>query len=154
MGPDDRFRNAVASLREHGERVTEARRAVIRALAEDSDHPTAEQVVAEVVARSPGVHRATVYRTLDTLSEIGIVTHIHVGHGATSYQLTDTVHLHAQCRVCGVVVDVPADVLDEVGTRLDAAAGFALDASHVALSGRCASCRDAGRDEQVGTALS
>jgi Fur family ferric uptake transcriptional regulator len=129
-------------LRRSGERVTEPRRAVLWALARLPDHPTAEQVVAAVEATPSEVHRATVYRTLETLTGLGIVTHVHVGHGATAYHLNDRAHLHAQCQGCGSVVDVPDDVLDEVSARLQEVAGFHLDPAHVALSGRCAQCHD------------
>jgi Fur family ferric uptake transcriptional regulator len=137
-----RLDTALAVLRRSGERVTEPRRAVLWALARLPDHPTAEQVVAAVEATPSEVHRATVYRTLETLTGLGIVTHVHVGHGATAYHLNDRAHLHAQCQGCGSVVDVPDDVLDEVSARLQEVAGFHLDPAHVALSGRCAQCHD------------
>jgi Fur family ferric uptake transcriptional regulator len=140
---------ALATLRRRGERVTEPRRAVLRALAGLPNHPTAEQVVAAVEAGDGDVHRATVYRTLETLTGLGIVTHVHVGHGGTAYHLDDRVHLHAQCRGCGHVVDVPADLLDAVSARLQDVAGFHLDPAHVALSGRCSLChRAATTDEE------
>ncbi len=138
---DGRFDSAVALLRRHGERVTEPRRAVLKALCSLPDHPTAEEVVAAVESSPADVHRATVYRTLETLRALGIVTHVHVGHGGTAYHLTEAPHLHAQCHTCAAVVDVPDDVLDEVRATLLDVAGFELDPSHVALSGLCASCR-------------
>lgn len=142
MTPEARLDAALHALRRHGERVTEPRRAVLTALATLADHPTAEQVVSAVESGPSDVHRATVYRTLETLTGLGIVTHVHVGHGGTAYHLNDRAHLHAQCHECGSVVDVPGDVLDEVSARLHAVAGFDLDPSHVALSGRCAECRN------------
>lgn len=141
MDTATRLDDALAALRQGGERVTEPRRAVLQALADLPDHPTAERVVAAVEGRSPGVHRATVYRTLETLTALGIVTHVHVGHGGTAYHLAERRHLHAQCHACGAVVDVPDDVLDGVRTMLHQVAGFELDPSHIALSGRCAACR-------------
>ena len=141
MPSDDSLDAALTALRQRGERVTEPRRAVLQALTELPDHPTAEQVVTAVEARSGGVHRATVYRTLETLTALGIVTHVHVGHGGTAYHLAERQHLHAQCHHCGAVVDVPGDVLDGVRATLHEVAGFDLDPSHVALSGRCDTCR-------------
>lgn len=140
MTPEGRLDAALATLRRRGERVTEPRRAVLAALAALPDHSTAEQVVAAVEATAVDVHRATVYRTLDTLTGLGIVTHVHVSHGGTAYHLDDRAHLHAHCRECGQVVDVPPDVLDDVSARLRDMAGFHLDAAHVALSGQCAAC--------------
>lgn len=144
MTADARLQQALDALRLRGERVTEARRTVLAALAGVPDHSTAEQVVAAVETGAGEVHRATVYRTLDTLTALGIVTHVHVGHGATAYHLGDRAHLHAQCRACGRVVDVPADVLDDAHARLREVARFHLDAAHVALSGLCDGCHTAG----------
>jgi len=125
--------------------VTEPRRAVLEALARLPDHPTAEQIVGAVEASAPAVHRATVYRTLETFTDLGIVTHVHVGHGPTNYHLAEQHHLHAQCQRCGRVVDLPAEVLDDVQARM-ATLGFELDATHVALSGLCAQCRPPAGD--------
>jgi Fur family ferric uptake transcriptional regulator len=113
---------------------------VITALAALPDHPTAEQVVSQVEATADGVHRATVYRVLDSLSALGIVSHVHVGHGATSYHLADRSHVHGHCRTCGTVVDLPESTLVAVRERLLVEHGFELDAGHIALSGRCAAC--------------
>jgi Fur family ferric uptake transcriptional regulator len=130
-------------LRERGQRVTRPRLAVIEALAALEGHPSAD-TVAEVVSSGPDpVHRATVYRTLDTLAELGVVTHVHSSHGTTAYHLADgtTPHLHARCRGCGTVVDLPPDLLEQVTRRVEESAGFALEPDHVALTGLCAACR-------------
>jgi Fur family ferric uptake transcriptional regulator len=132
--------DALDALRGRGERITHARRAVITALAALPDHPTAEQVVSRVEATADGVHRATVYRVLDSLGELGIVSHVHVGHGATSYHLAERSHVHGHCRTCGSVVDLPEGMLVDVRQRLLVEHGFELDAGHIALSGRCATC--------------
>ncbi len=128
--------------------MTPARRAVIGVLAATTDHLDAEQVGARVLELAPSVHRATVYRTLETLSEVGVVTHVHTGRGATAYHLAADVtgwrHLHAQCRVCERMIDLPDDLLDGVAARL-AAAGFTLEPHHVALSGVCQHCRGCGQ---------
>ena len=135
---------AEAQLREQAQRVTAGRRAVIRALAHLGGHPTAAQVETAVTELSPGVHRATVYRTLETLATLGVVTHVHMTHGTTAYHLAartaSRAHLHARCRLCGAVVDLPPDLLDDVRERVRAAGGFEVDPAHVALSGTCADC--------------
>lgn len=128
-------------LRARGDRMTAPRRAVLTVLATQEEHLTADQVVSAVSARDPAVHRASVYRTLDTLTALGVVQHVHVGHGTTTYQLAvGEPHLHAQCQQCGTVLDLPATLLDGVAARLLDDHGFTLDGAHVALSGRCAQC--------------
>jgi Fur family ferric uptake transcriptional regulator len=133
-------------LRARGERMTGPRRAVISALAASDGHLSAEEVVQAVAGVDASVHRASVYRSLEALSQLGVVQHVHVGHGATAYHLVmhGGPHPHAQCRVCGAVVDLPPNVLDAVARRLERESGFEVDAEHVALSGRCAACAAAG----------
>lgn len=129
-------------LRATGGRMTVPRRAVIAALAEADDHVTAEELVTRVQGVSPDVHRSSVYRTLDLLTAAGVVRHVHVNPGGTAYHLADTGphHLHAQCQVCGLVLDVRVDLLASARQELADTAGFRLDPGHVALSGTCANC--------------
>lgn len=132
---------AAARLHARGERVTTPRTAVIRALARMPGHVTAEQVAACLPNGLGKPHLSTVYRTLERLTELGIVTHVHVGHGPTAYHLTESVHLHAQCRACSAVLDLPVEVLDSAVADIAKIAGFALDLEQVVLAGICADCR-------------
>jgi Fe2+ or Zn2+ uptake regulation protein len=139
---DDVVAEVAAILRARGERMTGPRRAVLTALARCGEHLGAEDVVGAVAEVDPSVHRASVYRTLEALSQLGVVQHVHAGHGHTSYHLVRDrgPHLHAQCRTCGAVLDLSADLLDAVAGRLARQHGFVLDAGHVALSGTCRGC--------------
>lgn len=134
--------SVAALLRAKGERMTAPRRAVLAALSGSAGHLSLEEVVAAVADTAPSVHRASVYRTLVALSDLGVVQHVHLGHGATAYHLVgaDGPHLHAQCRRCGAIQDLPNDLLSEVARRMGATHSFELDATHVALSGLCAEC--------------
>lgn len=133
---------ALGRLRELGERVTKARRALIEVLAGDDDHLSADDIADRLAEREPGTHRATVYRTLDSLVRLGIVAHVHLPHGAATYHLIDTegAHLHLLCRDCGQILDAPPDLLDEVRQEVDTAMGFRIDPDHVALTGCCRDC--------------
>ena len=149
----------LALLRAQGDRVTASRRAVVEALVAGDHHVTADDIVARVAERvavegggaeggDPDAHRATVYRTLDRLQELGVVSHVHLGHGPSTFHLDhveDRPHHHAVCSACGTVVEVPLDALDDLAGRLRAAHGFELSAQHFALSGRCASCAGGAR---------
>ncbi len=123
--------------------LTAPRRAVLSALRRHEGHLSAERLVTVVAGTDPGVHRASVYRALEALTDAGIVQHVHLGHGATAYHLADAEgeHLHLQCSACGAVLDAPVSLLGTVRRRLLREQGFALDASHVALSGTCEACR-------------
>lgn len=129
-----------ARLHARGERMTSPRRAVLAVLASTPGHLSADAVQAR--ADDGRLPPSTIYRVLDLLCDIGIVQHVHLGHGATAYHLSDAggAHLHLECRSCGAVLDLPATLMDEVVARVAAEHGFVLDPAHTALSGACARC--------------
>lgn len=133
---------ALALLRDRGERMTRPRRTVLEALAVLPGHAAAEDIIAEVARLDPGIHRASVYRALDTLAQSGAIQHVQLGQGAARYHLTTArrAHLHMSCRRCGAVVDLPADILDGVAARLLTERSVLLDPSQVALAGTCSRC--------------
>lgn len=141
--PDAAYEAAVDALRAHGERVTDPRRAVIEVLARTDEHLSVDQVAALLGPSQSAVHRATIYRTLDVLAELGVVSHLHTS-GAKTYHLatspTGHEHLHAHCRLCGTVVVIPADGLSVTSHRISQATRFQLDAQQSTLVGVCAKC--------------
>ena len=145
--PAEAVNTAVATLRARGARVTAERRAVIQMLAHTHEHLTADDVATQLESSSPRVHRATAYRVLDLLVEIGIATHRHTRHGPTGYHLvsfaTDQAHLHAHCRVCRSVVVIPAEALNAARDDVAAASDFVIEPAQSTLVGLCASCATA-----------
>ena len=103
---------------------------------------TAADIAAAVQRLDPGLHRATVYRTLDLLAELGVVEHVHVAHGAAVYHLTEERHQHLVCESCGAVLEAPVDVVDELAARIEREYGFRVRAGHFPLTGVCADCAD------------
>jgi Fur family ferric uptake transcriptional regulator len=128
--------SVLEQLRGLGSRVTPARRVVIEMLVDADGHLGAEELAALVKRRHPDVHLSTVYRTLDTLEELGIVQHTHLGHGPAVYHVGVT-HQHLVCEECGKVVDVPVELLDDLRASLRRRYGFQLHIGHFALLGRC-----------------
>ena len=158
IGSAPRVEAALGLLRDRRERVTRARQAVIEVLDGTQEHLAAEEIVARAEASAPGVHRATVYRALSTLGELGLVTHTHVGGAATVYHLAvpkpaDSAasgrHAHLQCTSCQAVIDIPVDVLDSLISRVDREVGFQVEPHHAALLGLCADCRRSTLSEVV-----
>jgi len=123
-------------IRAHGGRITTARRLVIGVLIDTDQHLSADDITAIIRAEHPEVHLTTVYRTLESLADIGIVAHTHLGHGAAVYHLGE-IHQHLACDVCGELRDVPVSVLDDLRATLEKDYGFILHVGHFALLGRC-----------------
>jgi Fur family ferric uptake transcriptional regulator len=105
-----------------------------------SAHPSAEQIAARLRRSHPEVHLSTVYRTLDVLEELGLVTRAGIREGVTTYHLAADRHHHAVCRVCGAVIELPESALSAVVTRLRRDHGFAADPHHLTIPGVCAAC--------------
>jgi Fur family ferric uptake transcriptional regulator len=127
-------------LRSRGLRLTAPRQLVLEAVYA-LGHATPDQVHAKVAGTAAGVNITTVYRTLELLEELGLVTHAHLSHGATTYHgVAEDQHVHLVCRSCHHVDDVPGTMLDQLSAGLSAARGFTVDVGHVALFGVCAAC--------------
>lgn len=138
---DHRLDRALGLLREHGGRVTTPRRAVLAALLDEHRrHLSAEELAEAVQVTHPEVHLSTVYRTLEAFEQLGVVTHVHLGHGRAIYHLTDDLHHHAACERCGRVLQLPDSIFADLHDALVTSYGFELDAHHFALVGRCRDC--------------
>lgn len=127
-------------LREQGFRITPQRQLVLEAV-EHLRHGTPEEILVEVQRTATGVNLSTIYRTLEVLEDVGLVTHAHIGHGAPTYHaVDDDVHIHLVCDRCAAVQSVPAEAAAGFVDGLDEAYGFRTDISHVAIHGLCADC--------------
>jgi Fur family transcriptional regulator, ferric uptake regulator len=135
-------------LRAGGYRITPARQLVLNAVAE-LDHATPDTICAEVQRTASSVNLSTVYRTLELLEELGLVTHTHLGHGAPTYHVAaEQEHIHLVCRTCGRVEEAPAALADPLVERLRRESGFAVDVAHFAIYGQCAQCRAAAAQSE------
>jgi Fe2+ or Zn2+ uptake regulation protein len=145
---EDRLGALLELLRARGERLTTARRALLAALARADDHRTAEELAAEVRDAYPAIHRATIYRTLETLRRLGVVEHSHLGHGPAVYHLADDVHHHLVCEECGSVTEAASALFTDLEGALLHEYGFEMRSRHFAVTGRCGAC--AAATEQLG----
>jgi len=132
-----------SELRARGYRMTQQRQMVLDAV-RSLGHSTPDEIAGSVKLTAPTVNVSTVYRTLDLLEELGLVTHTHLGHGAPTYHAADdSDHLHLVCRECGEVQQVGSEVAASMTGSLRASHGFEVDVTHVAVQGRCAKCASA-----------
>jgi len=128
-------------LRDHGFRITPQRQLVLEAV-ERLRHGTPEEILVEVQRTAAGVNLSTVYRTLEVLEDVGLVTHAHIGHGPPTYHAVDEdVHIHLVCDRCGKVLSVEAEVAEVFVQRLRTEHGFATDVAHVSIHGVCQTCQ-------------
>ncbi len=140
MGSTVEQSDLTKQLRAKGYRLTPARQLVLSAVS-GLEHATPDAICAEVQRTASSVNLSTVYRTLELLEELGLVTHTHLGHGAPIYHAAaEQQHLHLVCRVCGRVTEAQPAVADPLVEKLRAEQGFEIDVAHFAIFGRCAEC--------------
>ncbi|MGO9218009.1 MAG: Fur family transcriptional regulator [Streptosporangiaceae bacterium] len=131
-------------LRARGYRVTPQRQLVLEAVTK-LEHATPEEICASVQQTARGVNISTIYRSLELLEQLGLVTHTHLGHGAPRYHLAaEAEHVHLVCSECGGVTQVGPDAVQPLVTALAEHHGFETDVGHLTVFGRCAGCRAAG----------
>lgn len=125
-------------LASHGYRATAPRRKVVSAVL-DHDRPfSAEQIVGQL----PDIGRATVYRTLEILASVDLLTRLLQPGGHPAYVIGQPGHRHhLVCSNCGRVVaftDCPVDTLVQELVR---DTDYAIEGHHLELFGRCPQCR-------------
>lgn len=129
------------TLREHGYRITPQRQFVLEAVT-TLGHGTPEEILVEVQRRAAGVNLSTVYRTLEVLEQVGLVTHAHLGHGSPTYHsLEDELHVHLVCSTCQVIQSIPASSCQALFDALQSERGFRTDVSHMTIQGTCEACQ-------------
>jgi len=131
-------------LRARGLRWTNQRRVLIDVLARVDGHVTGAELVDGCRAIDPATTPSTVYRTLDVLEELGIVSHSHGPGGRQEFHVNRVEdHGHLLCSSCGRTWELGAGEVKPLVEALRRSRGFEVDLDHLTVEGRCASCRSA-----------
>ncbi|MGH2763603.1 MAG: Fur family transcriptional regulator [Thermoleophilaceae bacterium] len=137
--------SAVEALRARGLRVSAARRLVLEALYGAPAPVTAEQVATGLAGRLPRSDLASVYRNLETLEEVGLVRHFHLGHGPGLYAPAGTGEReYLVCDSCGSVAAVEPEEMESVRSLIRERFGYEARFNHFPVLGRCADCARRG----------
>jgi Fur family ferric uptake transcriptional regulator len=136
-------------LRARGLRWTPQRRVLVEVLSQTDGHVTGADLVERCRELDPGTIPSTVYRTLDVLEELGVLSHSHGAEGREEFHvLPDTEHGHLYCQRCGRQWELAADD-SAVIAAVDAFAaerGFAVNVSHLTMIGQCETCQQSAPD--------
>jgi Fur family peroxide stress response transcriptional regulator len=97
----------VAGVRAAGLKVTPQRLAIVRELAVDESHPTAQELFERLLPSMPTMSFATVYNTLDALSSAGLCAALALSPGSGRFDPNMEPHHHLVCDRCGSVRDLP-----------------------------------------------
>ena len=139
----DRIAEMSTMLEKKGYRLTAARSAILAGLINIDGHVSADELV-EIVHRSdPGVGRMTVYRTLELLTELGLIRPVYQGSAAAHYVLMDDGHHHHLiCSRCNRVIEFDQCVLREIEQSVSTHYHFEIQGHLLEIYGRCQDCRE------------
>ena len=127
--------------REKGLRSTVQKRTILGAVLGLDDHPTADQVFEVVTRENPEISRTTVYRALEGLARLRLITKACHSGSATRYDRNIDLHHHLICLHCDAVIDISDTNLDQLSIPDTSGFGFEVQDFQVQLRGICRRCR-------------
>jgi Fur family ferric uptake transcriptional regulator len=130
------------ALQQKGFRLTQSRRHILSALLSSEGHITADDLYEFIHQEQPNIGRMSVYRTLDLLSELGLIRPVYQGTGAAHYILIDDGHHHhLVCSICGTVIEVDNCAVKKVEKSISRSHNFEVQGHLLEFFGRCADCQ-------------
>ncbi|RME97175.1 MAG: transcriptional repressor [Chloroflexi bacterium] len=139
----------IAELQARGMRVTPQRAIIFEVIERLSGHITAEEIFSEVQQINPYISLATVYRTLELLQELNLITPTNLGGSQTHFAMQGHgAHHHLVCQKCGGIEDFSDDLLETLRTQLETRYGFSAQINHFSIFGLCRACRQANPSAQ------
>lgn len=135
--------HVVEALQQIGYRLTPQRMMILDAIAHCDGHISAEEILETVRAAYPYMDISTVYRTLDLLKTLHMVSETDLGRGHAQYELLSKgLHHHLICTDCGSILDVPNSFLDDLRDAIEQEYGFHAEIEHLAMFGICSRCKE------------
>ena len=133
--------SCIVTFKEKGLKLTPQRRLIVNAIHGTEAHFTAEEIIAHVQTRMPGVNKSTVYRTLELLEEAGCVYKSELDDQFIYHHAEEGHHHHLVCSKCGKTIDCDEDLFLPVERSVRDRYGFQASFKHMVMSGLCKGCR-------------
>jgi Fe2+ or Zn2+ uptake regulation protein len=132
----------VDALDDAGYRLTAPRRAVASLISTYDGHFTAGELESAARERRLGVSRATLFRALELMTELGVVERIDLPNGEHAYvPCARAHHHHLVCSRCGRAADVEDVGVAEAVTEIARRSGYRIDSHRLELFGLCPRCQ-------------
>jgi Fur family transcriptional regulator, ferric uptake regulator len=128
-------------LKEKGLKLTPQRRLIVDIIHDAKTHITAEEIIANVKQKMPGVNKSTIYRTLDLLEETGCVYKSEAHDQFIYHHAEEGHHHHLVCEHCGKTLECEEDMFGPLEKSLQKRFGFQTEFKHVVIKGICQECR-------------
>ena len=132
----------IETLRRDGYKATPQRIAICRFALQSRDHPTAQRIYGEVRKVHPTVSLATVYKTLQILTEHGLIQELDLPQSQARFDSYVEPHINLVCLQCGNIQDLDDDAAREIVERMTAKTEFKRTGQRLDIYGICKICRN------------
>ncbi len=139
---------SIKIIKQRGYRLTPQRQIILDVLDEAGGHCTPEEVYQRVQTKSSAINRTTVYRTLEFLVRLGLVSTAHVQSNQVIYELASAhPHHHLVCQNCDKVEVIDHKVIASILSNMEEESGYKINSDHLVLFGICPKCYDAEQSQ-------
>ena len=129
-------------MRQRGYKLTPQRQAVLKIIMESRNHLSAEAIYKRVKEEYPAIGLTTIYRTLNILSDLGLICEVYAAGNCRSYLVRRAVeHHHLICSECNKVVEFTDCDLTDIERKLSEGTGFKIKEHLLEFAGICPSCQ-------------
>ena len=122
-------------------RNTIQRSLVLEAVNKLHCHATADEIYEEIIKEHPTISKATIYRNLKVLSELGEIRRLEIPGNADRYDHISRNHCHVKCKVCERVFDVDMDFVGGLESGIQDTHGFDFTGYDIIFHGVCPECK-------------
>lgn len=135
-------------LKAHQLKVTPQRLSIFKMLRQTTAHPSAETIYQTLIQEYPTMSFATVYKTLDTFVQHGLIQQLNVGEDSYRYDADTSCHPHLQCTCCKTVIDLPAlKEVNKLRSEVMESTGYTISGEQLYFYGKCPKCQSKDKKE-------
>ncbi|WP_456400268.1 Fur family transcriptional regulator [Mesoaciditoga sp.] len=133
-------------------RITSQREAVLSVFLENQgEHLTADEVYEKLSHKNSHISKATIYRTVDLLKEMGFLSKVNFGDGMERYEVKEPnshQHHHLICTKCGRIYEIKEDLLEELEKLIEEKTGFKIVDHQLNFYGICPRCQALSEEKE------
>lgn len=130
----------INKLKSNSCKITPQRIAVYQTLKETTDHPNAETVFKKLYPTYPTMSLATVYKSLELFSKLGLIQVINIGENSFRYDAKTEEHQHIICTKCSKIQDLNSNIFEDLSTKVQDASSFKIEKQQLCFYGVCSDC--------------
>ncbi|UCD13070.1 MAG: transcriptional repressor [Thermoplasmatales archaeon] len=131
----------VKLLKENSIKVTPQRLETLKYLDENRTHPTVDEIYSELKEKNPSLSKTTIYNSLETLKEHGIIQSLTISGTELRYDFENKIHHHFLCKKCGNIIDIDIEC-PNINKILNS--GHEVEEVHGYFKGKCKKCMKKG----------